>query len=177
LATNLTLKRSVAENTVDHLGVVTANTADSALTHTTVTTAWADLGAALAEVPFDGLAAFVRFASASGFTSTGATGTASLVVKLDFGDDGTNAKTSYSSQALLATFASSASPGFTVGGGSTVYPPPTTYRLLLPGSLQHRYVRAVFTTTLGTITGANYGLMDARIDMKGDMGNHVIEIG
>jgi hypothetical protein len=49
--------------------------------------------------------------------------------------------------------------------------------MVIPGSLQHRYVRVVFTTTLGTITGAAYGLYDARIDMKGDMGNHVIEIG
>jgi hypothetical protein len=177
MATSLVFKRGLAEPSYDHLGVVTANAADTGLTETTITSSWLDYGAALAEVPFDGMALFVRFATTTGFTSTGATGTASLVVKLDFGDNASTAKTSFSSMALLATFASSASTGFTVGGASTIYLPPTTFRMAIPGSMQHRYVRAVFTTTLGTITGVAYGLYDARIDMKGDMGNHVIEIG
>jgi hypothetical protein len=172
---NLTFRRSLAETQVSHLGVVSTNAATGNLTEATYTSSWIDLGASLAQTPWDGLALYLAFA-ASGFTSTGATGTASLVAKLDFGDDGSNSKASESSQALLATFASSASPGFTVGGGSTVYNTPVTFKFGV-ANVPHRYVRLTLTTTLVTITAAVYGLVEAWLDNKGRTAPEIIEIG
>lgn len=164
---NLTFRRAVATKTVDHLGTPTTNAVDAALTEATYTGNWFDT-ADVYGVPFMGMDLHFYFA-ATGFTSTGATGTASLVLQLDVADTATVGSTtgtvvqSFLGRAIVATFATSASSGFALD--SVTYTLPTTFKLDIPHH-NHRYSRIKATTTLGTITGANYGSVGAAFNMK-----------
>jgi hypothetical protein len=164
---NLTFRLAVATNTVDHLGTVTNNAVTAAMTEATYTGNWFEI-ADLYGFPFMGEDLFFFFA-ATGLTSTGATGTASLVWQLDVADTATVGSTtgtvvqSFTARAIVATFASSASIGFAID--SVTYQLPTTFKLTIPRNT-HRYGRIKATTTLGTITGVAYGLIGVAPEMR-----------
>ena len=161
---------------VDHLAQVTTLTGGVAVDNTVTAIGTIDLGAFNGQLPDEGLDLKLNFAQAAQ-SSTGATGTCALTVKVDWSNDNfTTVLGSISSRVLTFTFASSAAAGFTLPGDAVLNPTPTLARMRVPFA-SARYVRVTFAYALGTITGANLGPMDVWLDEKGVVNVTEIDIG
>jgi hypothetical protein len=162
----LMFRRSVTELILDTAtGDVSSNAATADMTHALYTSGWLRQLNGNTRGPFPGYDIGILFAgkdASNRFTSTGAAGTSSLIWKVQYSTDGTNALADVDLDTLpmVATYASSVSSAVVVNGVS--YTLPRGFRIHVPTN-QFPYVRILGTTTLGTITGCNYGPVHAGI--------------
>lgn len=174
---NLTFRTGDAIVKYDDKNQPTTLAAAGAMTNTTFTSSWLDLGASLKQIPLDGLSALITL-PLTPITSTGATGSATFTAKVDFGDDASTVLSTVQGQLITFTFASSASSAFTYSKDGTAAVSvnlPATLKLNLP-YVVHRYARLTLTTAMTTVTGVAYGIVNAWLDYELGVSAAVIEL-